>query len=100
MTIPTELTLESALSDPLILTLMRADRVDPEDVRAAWTKSAAVLRANAEARGRAPEPVPREPSVAAATHRGSSDLVTDCICAAAARAADPSRQTRTGSRAW
>lgn len=100
MTNPTELTLESALSDPLILTLMRADRVDPEEVRAAWAKSAAVLRADAEARGRAPERVPREPAATVATPRGLSGLVTDCICAGAARAADQSRQTKTGSRAW
>lgn len=100
MTIPTELTLESALSDPLILTLMQADRVDPEDARAAWAKSAAALRANAEARERAPERAPREPAATVATPRGSSGLVTDCIRAALARTADQSLQSKTGSRAW
>jgi hypothetical protein len=103
MTTDAELTLEGALSDPLILLMMRADRVDPEALRPVWTKVGAALRAEADA-NRPLESVRAEPdqetATPAATPRDLRDLITTCIRAEAARAPAHARQTKTGTRQW
>ena len=98
MTTPAELTLESALSDPLILTLMRADRVDPEEMRVVWTEFGAALRADAEVDSAAPERIHPDAAAAVTAPRGLRGLITDCLCAGAARTSAQSRQTNMGSR--
>lgn len=97
MIMDTEMTLEGVLSDPLIQMLMRADRVDPEEMRSVWTEIGAALRGNAEAGRRAPERIQPDLATAVATPRDLRGLITDCICAEAARMPASSRQTKTGS---
>jgi hypothetical protein len=76
-----ELTLDEALSDPLILALVRADKADPQALRREW-HDVAQRRATrpAEAGGR--DSAGGEPPEFA-VWRG---LIEDCLCAARSRA--------------
>lgn len=79
-----DLTLDQIFSDPLIATLMRADRVDADALRKAWSTTPVRTR------------VPAQPfAVSSPGHdRGLDTLVSDCLQAMRAGPARPGRRDR------
>lgn len=88
MTETAELTIEQALSDPLITLVMRADGVDAEALRRQWTALGATLRSRPGPAAPLQEFDRIKPLLPIPFKRGH-ELVADCICAGWARTANP-----------